>query len=348
MQEIMKLQLKVVPELLEIMEERYNILKNIYYNQPIGRRLLAANVNLSERVVRSEINFLKEQKLIDVHSLGMTITKEGEEVLQGLKDFVGKLKKFQSIECYIKETLNLKEVIIVPGDVDEDRAVLRELGKIASNYIKNILKDGIIISLTGGNTVKEIIDNFPKINNFNDITVLPARGGIGKNIEIQSNTLVGRLASKLNANYEILHIPDNISEDTFEALINEKGIREIFNKIENSYIVIHGIGDAVEMSYKRDLSRDIIENIKKLNAVGEAYGHYFNYNGEIVHSMPTIGINADKISFIENMIAVAAGKYKAKAIISAVRDRTNEVLITDEATGKEIYNILSTDNNMLY
>ena len=27
MQEIMKLQLKVVPELLEIMEERYNILK---------------------------------------------------------------------------------------------------------------------------------------------------------------------------------------------------------------------------------------------------------------------------------------------------------------------------------
>ena len=97
---------------------------------------------------------------------------------------LGKLKKFQSIECYIKETLNLKEVIIVPGDVDEDRAVLRELGKIASNYIKNILKDGIIISLTGGNTVKEIIDNFPKINNFNDITVLPARGGIGKNIEI--------------------------------------------------------------------------------------------------------------------------------------------------------------------
>ena len=92
------------------------------------------------------------------------------------------------------------------------------------------------------------------------------------------------------------------------------------------------------------MSRDIIENIKKINAVGEAYGHYFNYNGEIVHSMPTIGINADKISFIENMIAVAAGKYKAKAIISAVRDRTNEVLITDEATAKEyiIYYQLTT------
>ncbi|KIE46176.1 putative sugar-binding domain protein [Clostridium argentinense CDC 2741] len=348
MQEILKLQLKLVPELLEIMEERYNILKNIYYNQPIGRRLLAANVNLSERVVRSEINFLKEQKLIDVNSLGMTITKEGEEILQGLKNFIGELRGFQSIECYIKEILNLREVIIVPGDVDEDKAVLNELGKIASNYVKNILKDGIIISLTGGNTVKEIVDNFPKINNFNNITVLPARGGIGKDIEAQSNTLAGRLASKLNANYEILHIPDNISEDTFEALINEKGIREIFSKIENSYIVIHGVGDANEMSQKRDLSKEVIENIKKLNAVGEAYGHYFNYNGEIVYSMPTIGIKIDKISSVENMIAVAAGKYKAKAIISAIRGRSNEVLITDEATAKEIYNTLLTDGTKLY
>lgn len=340
MQNILKLQLKLVPELLEILDVRYNILKNIYYNQPIGRRLLASSVNLSERVVRSEINFLKDQKLIDVNTAGMTVTKEGEEVLSELKNFIIEIKGFHSLESYIKNALNLKDVILVPGDADEEEVVLNELGKMASNYIKNILKDNIIISLTGGNTVKEVVDNFPVINNLKNIMVLPARGGMGKNIEIQSNTLAGRLASKLNANYEILHIPDNLSNETFEALLNDDGIREIFNNIENSYIVIHGVGDANEMSEKRDLKPEVISSIKELGAVGEAYGHYFNYDGEIVYSMSTIGIKEDKISSVENMIAVAVGKYKAKAIIATTRNRSNEVLFTDEATAKEIYTIL--------
>ena len=41
MQEILKLQMKIVPELVEVLEKRYNILRTIYYKQPIGRRILA-------------------------------------------------------------------------------------------------------------------------------------------------------------------------------------------------------------------------------------------------------------------------------------------------------------------
>lgn len=36
-----KIQEKLVPELISIAENRYTILRNIYYNQPIGRRALA-------------------------------------------------------------------------------------------------------------------------------------------------------------------------------------------------------------------------------------------------------------------------------------------------------------------
>ena len=60
MQEILKLQQKLVPEFLELLEKRYNILRTIYYEQPIGRRLLANNLGIGERIVRTEIDLLKK------------------------------------------------------------------------------------------------------------------------------------------------------------------------------------------------------------------------------------------------------------------------------------------------
>ena len=85
MQSILKLQQKIVPELIELLEKRYNILRTIYYNQPIGRRILANDICISERIVRNEINFLKSQNLIEVNASGMFITTDGEEILNKLK-----------------------------------------------------------------------------------------------------------------------------------------------------------------------------------------------------------------------------------------------------------------------
>ena len=95
MKELLKLQMKLVPELLSVLDMRYNILSNIYYNQPIGRRMLSNNLNLSERIIRSEVNFLKEQNLIDINSIGMNITDEGTDLLRDLKFFIREIKKIK-------------------------------------------------------------------------------------------------------------------------------------------------------------------------------------------------------------------------------------------------------------
>ena len=68
-QEILELQKKIVPELVEVLEKRYNVLRTIYYNQPIGRRMLASELDLGERVVRNEIDLLKSQNLIRIKSI---------------------------------------------------------------------------------------------------------------------------------------------------------------------------------------------------------------------------------------------------------------------------------------
>jgi len=340
MEDILKLQQKIVPELVELLEKRYGILRTIYYNQPVGRRVLANNLGIGERIVRSEINFLKSQNFIEINTPGMTITKEGEEIIDKLKDFIHELKGLSEIEKFIKENLKLKKVLVIPGNLDEDRTVINEIGRAAANYLKEIMKDNIIIAITGGSTIKEVIDNVPKVSNLKDILVVPARGGMGVNVETQANTLAAKLANKVDGTYKLLHVPDNLSNKAMNTIMQEKDIRDILEIVYNANILIYGIGRAEEMAKRRNLSQEELNKIEKVGAVGEAFGYYFNKEGKIVYSTPSIGIKNEEIEKIETLIAVAGGKNKAEAIVSTQKNNCNSILVTDEGAAREIMELL--------
>lgn len=339
--EVLKLTQKIVPEAVDLLLKRYNILRTIYYNQPVGRRILANSLDVGERIVRTEINFLKNQNLIEINTPGMTITPEGEDLINRLKDFIHELKGLSEIEEAIRSQLKLKKVIVVPGNLEDDRTVLTELGKAAALYIKDLLKDNSIISITGGSTVKQVIDNVPKISTLKNVLVVPARGGMGRSVEIQANNLAASLAHKIGASYKLLHIPDNLSSTALSTLWNEGDVREIVGNIKNSDVLIYGIGRADEMGNRRGLSSEKIEELKSSGAVGEAFGYYFDRAGNIICSTSTIGVDSNSLRNIENLIAVAGGTGKAEAILSAEKSISNSTLITDEGAAREIINILN-------
>jgi transcriptional regulator len=343
-QEILSLQKKIVPELVEVLDKRYSILRTIYYNQPIGRRVLANQLDLSERIVRSEINFLKSQNLIDINTPGMTVTEEGQEVVDKLKDFIHEIKGLSDIEKNIKSFLGLKDVVIVPGDVKKNKSILKDIGKATANYLKSIIRDNNIIALTGGNTIKEFVEAVPKMSNLSNVLVVPARGGMGRKVEIQANTLAASLAKKLNGSYKLLHIPENLSLSLLDTLLKEKEIKEVIDNIHKADILIYGIGEALVMAEKRDVSKEEYDKLKELGAVGEAFGCYFNKDSKVVSENTSIGININEARKINTHIAVAAGENKVDAIIATMMNNHNAVLVTDEAAGRKIVEYIKEHN----
>lgn len=337
--------MKIVPELVEVLEKRYNILRTIYYKQPIGRRILANDLCLGERIVRTEINFLKVQGLIEVNTPGMTVTQSGEELVNELKDFIHEIKGLSDIENQVKELLNLKKVIIVPGDVDENPTILKDLGKACANYLKEVIRDNYIVAITGGSTLKEVVEAFSTVNSYQNILVVPARGGMGRKVETQANTLAASFAKKLKANYKMLHIPDNISLDLLDTLIKQKDIKEVIDCIHKSDILIYGIGNAIEMAEKRGASQDEMEMLKKQGAIGEAFGCYFDKDLKVVSQTAAIGISIEEARNIKIHIAVAGGKNKVESVISTQLNNKNGILVTDEAIGREIIARLTNTNN---
>lgn len=334
------MQKKIVPELVSTLEKRYNVLRTICHNQPIGRRVLAEMLNIGERTVRTEIVFLKDQGLIEISASGMTVTSEGIQLIYKLNDFIHEIKGLSEVEKKIEALLNLKKVIVVPGDIEENPLVLKDLGKACANYVKDVLEDNSIIALTGGSTLKEVVEAFPKITNLSNIQVVPARGGMGKKVETQANTLAATLAQKLNGTYKMLHISENLSLDILNTLLKEEAVKAVIDTIHKADILIYGIGNAVQMAKKRGVPQAEIDNLINKGAVGEAFGCYFNKDSEIISETTAVGIKINEARKIRTHIAVAGGHNKIESIISTEFNDVNGVLVTDEATAYGILEML--------
>ncbi len=336
MESLLETQKKLIPQVVEIMERRYSILRQISLSQPIGRRGLSNIVGLSERVVRTETEFLKEQNLIDVAVSGMSVTLEGEKLLDELEETMNTLMGISTLQEKVKNKLNIKKVLLIAGNYDNNESLLKDVAKSSAEYFLSILKDGDVVSITGGSTMLEFANSIKTEKKYNNVVVVPARGSMGKNIEIQSNNIVATISRKLNSSYKLLNIPDELSEESMKTLTQEPEIKNTLDYINKTDILVFGIGKADEMAQKRRITKEKLEDITSKGGVGEAFGHYFDDQGSIVCKLNTVGIDLNTFKNVKESIAVFAGSKKVNALIALTKINKNIVLITDEASAYKI------------
>jgi len=332
------LQRKIAPDLIAVVEERYNILKQIQYAQPIGRRALAAVLGLSERVVRAEVEFLKEANLVEFSGLGMTVTEEGHQIIAELAEYVAILHGLTRLEHELSEKLGIPKVIIVPGDSELDNAVLRELGRVAANILADCLEDNMIIAVSGGSTMATLAETV-SISNLT-ATVVPARGGLGERVEYQANIIAAIMATKIGGRYRLLHVPDGMSEEAVEAVLaSDPNVKAVADMIKNADILFQSIGTARTMAMRRSHDDDTIEYISK-HGVGESLGHYFTLDGECIYTSPSVGLRLNDLVKVGKVVAIAGGRQKAEAIVAVTRAGGQDVLVIDEAAARAIQSII--------
>ncbi len=339
MKKEIKLLHQLTPEIDEMIYLRYKILANISFLQPIGRRNLANRLKLKERKVRNELQFLCDKQFVHISSNGMYLTERGEDMVKEGREIIRALSGLSELETELTKLLNLKDVVIVPGDSCEDEVVKQEIGGAASKLFKDFLdkkRDDFVVAVTGGSTLAAMAEMLPSNLNKQELTIVPARGGLGEQVEHQANTVAAEIAKKLNCAYRMLHVPDQLSADSVKSLLSEPGIKEIVGLIKQSDVLIHGIGRAEVMARRRGISSHEQEKLEEEGAIGEAFGFYLNKNGEVVEKVNTVGLSLDDLDNIPTVVAVAGGKDKAEAILSMMETNHDDVLVTDEGAARKM------------
>ncbi|MDA5107636.1 hypothetical protein O3V59_04625 [Brevibacillus thermoruber] len=336
MRRFIEMQQKLLPDLVDVMRQRYMLLRSIDHLQPIGRRALAQELQSTERILRAEVDLLKETGLLHVTAAGMSLSEEGQRVLDDLEPLVGELFGLTELAERLQRVLGIAEVIVVQGNADHSPWVKQELGRVGARVLKQYVREGDIVAVTGGTSIASVAQHLTPAPAFKGVQFVPARGGLGERVELQANTLASAMAAKTGGTYRLLHVPDRLHPEALQSLLREPQIKEVLALLKHARIVLHGIGDAVTMARRRSYSEAELRELEQAGAVSEAFGYYFNEAGETVHRMPTIGLQLEDVKKAEAVLSIAGGESKAKAILSFAKQSCQNVLITDEGAARAI------------
>ena len=211
---------QLVPELEELLERRYNLLRVIRESAPAGRRSIAARLDSSERVVRSEIDLLRAQGLVNCSAAGVWLSPRGEEVLYKVQSFVRQLHDLAYLEKVLAPVLGVSRLIIVPGDADDNPNGQADLAMAAARFLYETLGDGDVLGVTGGTTLAKVAESFAVFDGERKVTVVPVRGGLGEDVKIQASTIAARLAENMGGSYRLLHAPEDVRPRYLEQILN--------------------------------------------------------------------------------------------------------------------------------
>ena len=327
---------KIAPDLAQQIERRALVLERIDALQPVGRRLLASRLNLPEREVRTVAALLKERGLLELDAAGMTLTPEAAEILPSARRFSRDLRGLTKLETALSKLLDVPKVYVTAGDSDQDPHVLSEVGRIAAGKLRSLLQSGCTLAVTGGQTIHEVAQELSATGTAMNVMVVPARGGIGRALETQANTVASEIAKKLGGHHRLMHLPDQLDEQAMAEMRKLSEITETLELLQRADVVLYGIGRADDMGAKRQLPPNVLADVLRKGAVAEAYGCYFDADGNVVFSASTVAHDLGKLKPNCAMLAVAAGSRKAAAIRAVMKSRPQAMLVTDEGAARAI------------
>lgn len=324
----------VTPEAVDTLCRRYSLLRAIGHLAPVGRRLLAETLKAGERVIRSELAVLKELDLVAASVGGVSLTAWGENMLTAMAPHMQELLGLRTMERQVANHLGIPNVVLVPGDSSSDKLVQRELGKAAARTLLKEIREGDTLAITGGTTMLALADAVS--SQGHRVTVVPGRGALGERAEIQASAIAAKLAQALGGHYRLFHAPDNLSRHALEELARDPGTAEVLALIHRSTVLIHGIGDALEMAARRQVPGERVAFLREHEAVAEALGYYFNFQGQIVWQANSVGLGIEDLESIKTVIVVAGGREKAQAIRAVAAHHKWNVLVSDQGAAEAI------------
>ena len=248
------------------------------------------------------------------------------------------------LEQELKSTFSLKAVRVLKTENKSYEEMLQGLGTLAAQFLDNVLQDGMIIGISWGTALYQMIRAM-KPRNLPGVEVVQLIGATGsENVPTDGPILARLLTDRVGGFPRYLHAPLIVENETVrETLLQTRNIQETLARAAQADVALVGIGcpNSELYSLKRAGYVDEAETqqIRTAGVVGDICGHHYSLTGEwldIDINRRAVGISLETFSNIDTVIGVAGGSRKGAAILGALRGHYINVLITDEQAAQKI------------
>lgn len=241
----------------------------------------------------------------------------------------------------LAERFHLKRAVVVASEAGA--GVPASVARAAADYVKSQLLNGMRLGLSWGRMLSAAIHLLPPAT-VSDLDISMLHGGVGSaGAGIQGHELARHLASlHPGSRVHYLHAPVLVdSSDIKDAMLRDGSICAALESAAASELALVGIGTLDESAplihYGHISARDR-GRLLAGGAVGDMSTRFFTPEGEPVHVLDErlIAIEWDDLRRVPLVVAMAAGGEKRDAILGALRAGCMNILVTDEATAREV------------
>ena len=301
-------------------QEKWNVLAavaNLYYNSDLTQSQIAERLYTSRSRISRMLKEARELGIVEIH-----IQEPWERNL--------------AYESRLKEAFSLKNVrVISTKDTNRDNGLSR-IAEATAYYLDSIVKQGMVVGISWGNTLYHIIKHISTNNRKNiPITVVPIMGAASlKSPEKDGLDLAKDLASAYGGKYRYIYAPLFVkNRELKESLVQEENIKRVLELSAGADTILTSVGSIVYKSWSNYLMVSTLESLESRGAVGHIGGHFYDIRGrelETSLSERMIGITLRDIRRCREVVCAACGESKAEAVLGALRGGFLNTLVVDE------------------
>lgn len=240
----------------------------------------------------------------------------------------------------LAEVYGIRQALVVRVLDDAEDVVRLQLGRAAAALLAGSLTASDVLGLSWGKTLYSLVAS---LDGLPPCTVVQIVGGVPANLDVSSMELVRRLAARASGPVYPLHVPMLLgTPQAAQALRDEPQVRATFAMFGRLTRAVVGIGawepEAEAMS--RALDRRQIEQARRAGVVADVCMTLLDERGVPVAvegvSDRVIAIDTGTLSRVPEVVALAGGRVKARAVAAALRSGLVHRLVTDELCAAEL------------
>lgn len=230
------------------------------------------------------------------------------------------------------------------ADPDKQRAILA--GGVASWLDRN-LSDGAIVAVGMGRNVSAVSEHAMGATRRAATFVCAIGGSYRGGETMNPDHICRRLAARFGGESETLYAPAMVDDPALRAaLLDNDTVRQSLDKARRADVALVGIGDMSEDSNMVRMGWFRAQEISEAKRVGTV-GDMMGYDFIDIHGLPAmtpiqgrvVGLNANDLKRIPNVIAIAAESSKVTAMLGALRTGTINTLATTASNAMAVLHL---------
>ncbi len=252
------------------------------------------------------------------------------------------------MEQQLMEQFGVKRALIAL-DYNDDDEQRRQIATLVCNYLTTVLKDNMVLAVGQGRNVAAVADHVGIVSEKQCKFICGIGGTHRPGDAINADHISRRLAKKFGGSSETLYAPAYVEDRALKKAFMQNGtIKETLDRARKADIALVGIGDMNENSYMVKLGwftpQEIADASLHQGVIGDIAGYdFFNAHGQHVDTVMNdrvIGLSIDELRQIPCVIAIAAEKTKAMAILGALRTGAIDIICTSALNARTILNMV--------